>query len=89
MRLGKNRIVWVVLLGVIGVAAKFAAAQVPSPALLVVVKDENAMAIVDVKTGKVIGRVPVERSTTYRVLRRFGECSAKEGYRQGMASELV
>lgn len=48
-----------ILLGVIGVAAKMAAAQAPSPALAVVLKDENAMAIVDVKAGKVVGRVPV------------------------------
>lgn len=59
MQLGKNRIARVVLLGVIAVAARLGAAQVPSPALVVVIKDENAMAIVDVKAGKVVGRVPV------------------------------
>ena len=59
MKLEKTWIWRVVLLGVIGVAAKLAAAQLPSPALLVVVKDENALAIVDVKAGKVVGRVPV------------------------------
>jgi len=41
------------------VAADIAAAQVPSPALLVVNKDENAMAIVDPIAKKVLGSVRV------------------------------
>jgi len=40
-------------------AADFAAAQLPSPALLVVNKDENAMAIVDPVAKKVLGSVRV------------------------------
>ncbi|MGH9786039.1 MAG: YncE family protein [Terriglobia bacterium] len=41
------------------VVADFAAAQMPSPALLVVNKDENAMAIVDPIAKKVVGSVRV------------------------------
>jgi DNA-binding beta-propeller fold protein YncE len=48
---------WLVLLGVIaGVEA--AAQETPSPALLVLHKGENAMAIVDPATGKNFGHVP-------------------------------
>src|SRR3990167_6508065 len=41
------------------VIADLAAAQIPSPALLVVNKDENAMGIVDPVAKKVVGSVRV------------------------------
>ena len=48
----------VILLGAFAVIATLAAAQAPSPALLVVHQGENTLSIVDPKTGKVTGRVP-------------------------------
>jgi YVTN family beta-propeller protein len=47
----------VVLLGTFWVAA-ILEAQTPSPALLVLNKEENSLAIVDPAAGKVVGRVP-------------------------------
>jgi YVTN family beta-propeller protein len=48
---------WLVLLGLIAVTGAFGE-ETPSPALLVLHKGENAMAIVDPANGKVVGRVP-------------------------------
>ena len=48
----------VVLVGIF-VGAGAIAQETPSPALLVLHKGENAMAIVDPSNGKVVGRVPV------------------------------
>jgi len=59
MRSEKNRIRQAAVLAAILVSAELAAAQVPSPALLVVNKDENAMAIVDPIAKKVLGSVRV------------------------------
>ena len=47
-----------VLLGALA-GAGASAQEIPSPALLVLHKGENAMAIVNPATGKVVGRVPV------------------------------
>jgi YVTN family beta-propeller protein len=52
-------VVPVVFLGILSLAGKFARAQeTPSPALLVLHKGENAMAIIDPATGKRFGTVP-------------------------------
>ena len=59
MRSEKSLIRQVAVLAAILVSADIAAAQVPSPALLVVNKDENAMAIVDPVAKKVLGSVRV------------------------------
>src|SRR5437879_3844199 len=40
-------------------AANLAAAETPSPALLVLNKEESSLAIIDPSSGKVVGRVPV------------------------------
>jgi YVTN family beta-propeller protein len=55
----KNLIRRLVALTAFLVVADIAAAQIPSPALLVVNKDENAMAIVDPIAKKVVGSVRV------------------------------
>lgn len=49
---------WVLLCGVM-LAANFAETQTPSPALLIVIKNDNALAIVDPGNKKVVGRVLV------------------------------
>jgi len=55
----KKPLIWrLVLLGVFAVVTTRAAAQTPSPALLVVHQGENTMSIVDPSTRKVMGRVP-------------------------------
>ena len=59
MSSGERSIRLVVALAAFLVIADVAAAQVPSPALLVVNKDENAMAIVDPIAKKVLGSVRV------------------------------
>ncbi len=51
-----------VLCGVLAFAPIFAAAQTPSPALLVLNKDEGSLAIVDPSSGKIAGRVPTGES---------------------------
>jgi YVTN family beta-propeller protein len=48
------RTLWILLV----VTASFAVAQVPSPALLVLEKNDKSMAIVDPATLRVVGRVP-------------------------------
>jgi len=48
---------WLVLLGVIA-SVDALAQETPSPALLVLHKGENAMAIIDPATGKIFGHVP-------------------------------
>ena len=48
---------WAVSLGALVFAAKLAAAEAPLPALLVLNKEENSLAIVDPQAGKVLGRV--------------------------------
>src|ERR1700722_15416450 len=46
-------------LSLVSFAASFASGQeTPSPALLVLHKGENAMAIIDPQTGKIFGHVP-------------------------------
>jgi len=55
----KNLIRRLIALTAFFVVANVAAAQIPSPALLVVNKDENAMAIVDPIAKKVVGSVRV------------------------------
>jgi YVTN family beta-propeller protein len=49
---------WIILAGALIVGAN-SSAQTPSPALLVVTKDGNALDIVDPAAKKVVGRVPV------------------------------
>ncbi len=52
-----KKTLWVVLLSTFWVA-RFPAAETPSPALLVLNKEENSLAIVDPATRRVVGRVP-------------------------------
>jgi YVTN family beta-propeller protein len=53
------RKVWALLPGfLLSVAGNFLLAQIPSPALLVLEKNDKSMAIVDPSTLKVVGRVP-------------------------------
>ena len=59
MSSGKNLIRRLIALAAFLAVADIAAAQIPSPALLVVNKDENAMAIVDPVAKKVLGSVRV------------------------------
>jgi DNA-binding beta-propeller fold protein YncE len=49
-------------LGLAALAAGLSVAETPSPALLVLNKEENAMVIVDPGSRKVVGRVPVGES---------------------------
>jgi YVTN family beta-propeller protein len=51
-----RRAVW---LAALALAANLAAAETPSPALLVLNKEESSLAIIDPSSGKVVGRVPV------------------------------
>jgi DNA-binding beta-propeller fold protein YncE len=53
---------WIVLLFASLVASNSAAVELPSPALLVVLRTESALAIVDPVTEKVVGRVPTGKS---------------------------
>jgi YVTN family beta-propeller protein len=46
------------VLAIVGLTAAITAAQTPSPALLVLEKGDNQMAIVDPATLKIVGRVP-------------------------------
>ncbi len=56
----EKKLVWCsIVLGSLAVVANLLADQTPSAALLVVIKDENALAIVDPVAKKVVGRVPV------------------------------
>jgi len=48
---------WLVLIGALAGAGALAE-ETPSPALLVLHKGENAMAVIDPATGKIHGRVP-------------------------------
>jgi YVTN family beta-propeller protein len=48
---------WLIVLGIFAVTGA-SAQETPSPALLVLLKGENAMVIVDPANGKVVGRVP-------------------------------
>lgn len=48
----------VVLLGVLALTATFASAQTPSPALLVLEKSDNMLAIIDPATTQIVARVP-------------------------------
>ena len=50
---------WLLLLFVIEARPSVIAAEAPSPALLVVIKDENALGIVDPATKKLVGKVIV------------------------------
>ena len=58
MRRHKTRIQFLGLLAICVLAAMPAAAQTPSPALLVLEKNDNTLAIVDPASLKVVGRVP-------------------------------
>lgn len=59
MRSPRKAIRWVALLGAVVVGANLVAAQMSSPArLLVLLRDAGAVAIVDPVAGKVLGRVP-------------------------------
>lgn len=59
MTSGRISIRLVISLGALVIAANLAAAQISSPArLLVLLRDESALAIVDPAAGKVVGRVP-------------------------------
>ena len=58
MRSEKTLIWRMVSLGTLVFVAKLAAAQMPSPALLVVNKDDSTLAIVDPLARKVVGSVP-------------------------------
>jgi YVTN family beta-propeller protein len=51
--------IWISLGAALVSIAHLAAAETPSPALLVLNKEDNALAIVDPVSGKVVGRVPV------------------------------
>ena len=46
------------MLGVLALAASFASAQTPSPALLVLEKSDNMLAIIDPATMQIVARVP-------------------------------
>src|SRR5439155_20994664 len=52
-----KRMLWAVLLILLAIAG-VQAAETPSPALLVLNKEENTLAIVDPATKMVVGRVP-------------------------------
>src|SRR5438477_8734759 len=52
-----KRMLWAVLLILLAIA-EVQAAETPSPALLVLNKEENTLAIVDPATRRVVGRVP-------------------------------
>ncbi len=55
----KQNLIWgAVALGVFLLGANFAAAQTPSPALLVLEKSDNMMAIVDPASLQIVARVP-------------------------------
>src|SRR5260370_39766921 len=55
----ERNLIWgAVALGVFLLGANFAAAQTPSPALLVLEKSDNMMAIVDPGTLQIVARVP-------------------------------
>src|SRR6266436_8561487 len=55
----KRNLIWgAVALGVFLLGANFAAAQTPSPALLVLEKSDNMMAIVDPASLQIVARVP-------------------------------
>ncbi len=58
MRSGRNKLPVLILLVVLILTVKFAAAQTPSPALLVLEKDDKAVAIVDPASLKIVGRAP-------------------------------
>ncbi len=58
MNSGRTSIWRVALLGVLMLAASFAAAQTPSAALLVLEKADNSLAIVDPASLQVVARVP-------------------------------
>jgi YVTN family beta-propeller protein len=55
----RSRFFRTVVLGLLVFTAKWAAAQTPSPALLVLEKSDDSLAIVDPTSLKIIGRVPV------------------------------
>lgn len=59
MRSDKNSIWWIFSLAELAIAGTISAAETPSPALLVLNKEESSLAIVDPGAGKVAGRVPV------------------------------
>jgi YVTN family beta-propeller protein len=59
MTLGKTLIRRVVLLSALAVTTNLSAAQIPSPALLIVIRSEHALAIADPQTMKVVGTVPL------------------------------
>src|SRR5258708_4179459 len=55
----RRNLIWgAVVLGVLLLGANFAAAQTPAPALLVLEKSDNMLAIVDPATLQIVARVP-------------------------------
>ncbi len=58
MNSGRTSIWGAAVLGVLLLGANFAAAQTPSPALLVLEKSDNSLAIVDPATLQIVARVP-------------------------------
>jgi hypothetical protein len=50
--------------GMLLIIANIALAQTPSPALLVLNKEENSLAIVDPVAAKVVGRAPTGEATS-------------------------
>ena len=68
----------VVLGGLVGAGAR--AQETPSPALLVLHKGENAMAIVDPATGNVVGRVPTGQDPHELVVSDDGKLAFATNY---------
>src|SRR6266403_1359398 len=58
MNSGRTTICGAAVLGVLLLGANFTAAQTPSPALLVLEKSDNSLAIVDPATLQIVARVP-------------------------------
>src|SRR5437879_12530067 len=58
MNSGRSSIWGAAVLGVLLLGANFAAAQTPSPALLVLEKSDNSLAIVDPVNLQIVARVP-------------------------------
>ena len=73
---------WLVLFGVLAGSAAWAQ-ETPSPALLVLHKGENAMAIVDPATGKVLGHVPTGRDPHELAVSADGKLAFASNYGGG------
>jgi YVTN family beta-propeller protein len=73
----------VILLSALASAGSLAA-QTPSPALLVVLKDEAALAIVDPTSGKVVGRAPTGQGPHEVAVSDDGKLAFVTNYGAGM-----